>query len=282
MDHSFNIRGYTLSNSPDGVLMRMHDEYEISILPKSSGKRYIGNSIEEFQGGDLFMIGPRVPHAVQFSPANKGEVITIHFHYNSFGSGFFDLPENAGIAGLLREARLGVSFDHHKVGYFHDSMMEVYHLRAFDRMLAFLKFLNELALVKERRLLSSQGFMQINAMKEYEVVNKVYDYVIDRYEDDDISLSDISEHFNMAPNTFCRFFKKHFHKSFTRFLNEIRVGHACRMLLETNKNISEIAFASGYNQLTHFNRQFKRIIGYSPREYRKEFEQGRSFERVLL
>ena len=271
-EHSFNVRHYDLANNPNGVVMRMHDEFEISILPSANGKRFIGNTIESFTGGDIFLIGPKVPHAVQFDKDTPHKVITIHFLYDSLGQGFFDLPENSAIADLLRDAKLGVAFDHQQVMYFYEIIQQLERVRGFERLMAFLRLLDELSHAHDRKVLSSRGFVRKAVPKDYEVVNKVYEYIISRFQDHDISLDDISGYANMSPNTFCRFFKKHFHKNFTKFLNEVRIGHACKLLQETDKNVSEIAFASGYNQITHFNRQFKQIIGYSPKAYRKELD----------
>ena len=271
-EHSFNVRGYELANNPEGIFMRMHDEYEVSILPGASGKRFIGNTIENFTGGDMFLIGPKVPHAVQFATNAPHEVITIHFLHESLGKGFFDLPENNAIKDLLRDAPLGVAFPREQVLRFYPLIRQLNEVRGFERLMAFLHLLNEMSQTPHKKVLSSRGFVRKAAPKDYAAVNKVYEYIITRFQDQDISLEDISGYANMSPNTFCRFFKKHFHKNFTKFLNEVRIGHACKLLQETDKNVSEIAFASGYNQITHFNRQFKRIIGYSPKAYRKELD----------
>ncbi|MCG8386321.1 MAG: AraC family transcriptional regulator [Cytophagales bacterium] len=271
-EHSFNVRGYELANNPEGMVMRMHDEYEVSILPNARGKRFIGNTIESFAGGDMFLIGPKVPHAVQFDTNVPHKVITIHFLYDSLGKGFFDLPENNTIKDLLRDARLGIAFPGQQASRFYPLIRQLNEVRGFERLMVFLRLLNEMSQTPHKKILSSRGFVRKAAPKDYEVVNKVYEYIITRFQDQDISLEDISGYANMSPNTFCRFFKKHFHKNFTKFLNEVRIGHACKLLQETDKNVSEIAFASGYNQITHFNRQFKQIIGYSPKAYRKELD----------
>lgn len=271
-EHSFIIKQYPVTKQPTDpqeVLMRLHDEYEVTIITGCSGKRFIGNTIENFSKEELFLIGPQVPHSIQLDDGEEGDVITIHFLENAFGQGFFDLPENDSISRLLQEAQLGVGFNTKVAKHFHKKLARLFSLKPFERMIAFIKILQQLSLAQERRVLSSHGFTPINNHKDYVIVNKTYEYIINRFEDHQITLDEISSYVNMSPATFCRYFKKHFHKTFTGFLNEVRIGHACKCLQETNKNIAEIAFASGYNQLTHFNRQFKRIMGYSPKAYRK-------------
>jgi AraC-like DNA-binding protein len=247
----------------------MHDEYEVTVMVGCSGKRFIGNTIENFSKQDLFLIGPHVPHFVQLDEHDKEDVITLRFLKEGFGENFFSLPENEFIARLLAEAQRGVSFDQADVPAFHQKIVELTTLQGFERMIAFFQLLQQMALNPRRRAISSRGFTLVKNVKDCEVVNKTYEYIINRFADHDITLDEISAYVSMAPATFCRYFKKHFHKTFTNFLNEVRVGHACKLLQETNYSIAAIAFASGYNQLTHFNRQFKRIVGYSPKEYRQ-------------
>ncbi len=254
------------------ILMRTHEEYEISVIIGCSGKRFVGNTIENFSDNDLFLIGPHVLHAVQPDNYERGNVITLRFLKEMFGAAFFNLPENKQIARLLHEAQRGVAFASADVALFHRKIVELTNLTGFDRMIAFFQLLQAMALNGQRRVLSSWGFAPMSSQKDYEIVNKTYEYIINRFADHHITLDEISAYSNMSPTTFCRYFKKHFCKTFTNFLNEVRVGHACKLLQQTDKAVAEIAFASGYNQLTHFNRQFKRIVGYSPKEYRYQLD----------
>lgn len=253
--------------------MRSHEEYEISVLVGCSGKRFVGNTIENFSEGDLFLIGPHVLHTVQPDNYERGNVITLRFMKEVFGTPFFDLPENKQIASLLHEAQRGVAFASADVPHFYRKLQELTSLSGFERMIAFFQLLQLLATNPRRRVLSSRGFVPVVNQKDYEMVNKTYEYIINRFADHQITLDEISAYANMSPTSFCRYFKKHFRKTFTNFLNEMRVGHACKLLQQTEKTVAEIGFASGYNQLTHFNRQFKRLTGYTPKQYRRELNQ---------
>ena len=273
--HSFTSKRYVADrnlNQNSEVLMRLHDEYEVTVMMGCSGKRFIGNTIENFTKQDLFLIGPHVPHCVQLNEHNQEDVITLHFLKEGFGPKFFDLPENESIARLLHEARRGVCFDPSEVPAFHQKIVKITALQGFERLIAFFQLLQQMALNPRRTTLSSRGFTPVKNEKDYQTVNKIYEYIITRFAHHSITLDEIVAHVSMAPATFCRYFKKHFHKTFTSFLNEVRVEHACKLLQETNQQIAEIAFASGYNQLTHFNRQFRRIVGYSPKQYHHELD----------
>ncbi len=273
--YSFNIKKFYVSRNlgePQDIFMRMHNEYEITVILGGSGKRFIGNTIQNFSIQDVFLIGPQVQHFVQLDEGQEMHGVTIHFLKNSFGDGFFDLPENYQINRLLDDSVFGIYFENFDASNFYGQLLECMKLNPFERMIKLFELLQILSLFEHRKLLSSHGFTKVSKKKEFELINKTYDYILSRFENQNITLKDISSHVNMSPATFCRFFKKHFHKTFTSFMNEVRVGHACKKLRETNHGISEIAYASGYNHLTHFNKQFKRIMGYCPKEYRRELE----------
>lgn len=271
---SFNVIRYTIGNNgkSEELLLRMHDDYEIVIILDGSGKRFVGNKIANFSKGDIFLTGPFVPHCAQADRGGEIRVMVIHFYENAFGKGFFELPENHLIFEMLIDSRSGILFNGRNTRDFYEKFTELDKQRPFERLLTFFRLLDEMARLPNRRLLSNRNFEKTMNKKDYRAVNKIYDYIMTNFDGEKITLTEISNHVNMSPATFCRYFKKHFRKTFTHFLNEVRIGHACKKLQETNKNISEIAFASGYNHLTHFNKQFKRIMGYSPKEYRRELE----------
>ena len=272
-NESFALRHYTLMNEEDNphfVMLRMHDEYEITFLENCSGKRFIGNSMENFSDGDLFIIGPRLQHGIRPDKGSAGSCTTLHFHGDTYGPAFFNMPECEPIQQLLVEAEMGVAFNSDTGCEARKYFARLLEAGGFERILAFLDLMNFLATRTFRRQLSSRVYAPVVNQKDYDTVNLAYQFIINRFRDEKISLEDISSHLNMSPATFCRYFKKHFRKTFTAFLNEVRVGHACKLLQSTDRNIAEVAYSSGYRQLTHFNRQFKRIIGCTPRQYRGE------------
>ncbi len=270
--HSFIIKQIAIinpSSEPEEVIMRMHDEYEITVIRGGTGKRIVGNSVHHLAKTSMFLVGPNVPHSVQLDAYQEAHTITIHFLPESFGKGFFDLPENARINELLQQSMWGVDFGDAMAAHYHNVLEELQSKASFDRMISFFLLLQELSQMP-RKTLSSAGYAPHVDDNNYKKVNKIYQYVLNTFDsEEDVTLDEISSHVNMAPATFCRYFKKHFNKTFTCFLNEVRIGHACKMLQETNLSIAEIAFASGYNHLTHFNRQFKKFVGYSPKAYRQ-------------
>lgn len=271
--YSFNMKTYTIGETAyenQEVIMRMHDEYEITIITGGNGKRIIGNTIENFSQSDIFLLGPNVPHCIQVDEHHEINGITIHFLSTAFGSGFFEIQENEQIFNLLEDMRSGVTIKGPAPDELVDKLKSWGGLNAFDRMISFFELLQEIALMENRRLLSSRGFTKTTNRKDYILVNKTFKYIMSRFESHKIPLEEISSHVNMSPSTFCRFFKKHFQKTYTSFMNEVRIGHACKLLQETDRNVAQVAYDSGYQHLSHFNKQFKEIVGYSPRQYRQE------------
>jgi len=142
-----------------------------------------------------------------------------------------------------------------------------------SRLIELLTLLEMLATTEEYRLLASPGFVQKYNSSGTERMTLVYDYIMNHFKED-IRLEEVAAIANMTGPSFCRFFKACTRKTFSRFLNEIRIGFACKLLQEGHFSIAEICYESGFNNLSNFNRQFKKIMEESPLEYRKTREKS--------
>ena len=147
-------------------------------------------------------------------------------------------------------------------------MEAMLHMKEFDRSIALLMLLQKLA-AAEYSVLSSYGFSNVLNEEKVKRMNKVFKYITINYKEN-ITLESIAEIAHMTPQAFCKYFKERTHKTFIEFVNEVRIGHACKLLFEDNYNILQICYESGFNNLSNFNRQFKKITGTSPIEYRKK------------
>jgi len=134
----------------------------------------------------------------------------------------------------------------------------------------FLRTLDRIARAQDYELLSNQGFTNSLNNADSERINKVIDYLMDNYQRE-IKLDDIAELVNLNKSSFCRYFKYRTHKTFSQFLNEIRIAHACKLLVENETTISEVCYETGYNNISHFNREFKRITGLTAKAYSKKY-----------
>ncbi len=249
-----------------------HPELELVIILKSSGTRFIGDSIEKFDVGDIVLIGKNLPHMwlndeVYFSKDSnlKAEAIAIHFKASFLGHDFFSTPEMKPISELFEKANSGIFFQN-VPNKLIENIKQISTKNGFKRTIAFLKILNQLAKQAGYKLLASNGYTETIKHNENNNLNNIYQYIFNNFTSP-ISLETIAEIAHMNPSAFSRFFKRIHRKPFSRYLNEIRIGYACRLLIEKKYNITEICYESGFNNLSNFNRQFKIIKNMSPSDY---------------
>jgi len=269
---SFTIRNHRFPNFLK--VWHHHPELELVVLIKSIGTRFIGDNIEQFCEGEVVLIGKNLPHMwlnddkyFETNSIFQAEAIVIHFKEDFAGKDFLKMPEMGPIAKLIEMSSLGIKFSG-DMTWFINQIKKIYELNEFDRTIKFIELLNFLALHNEQRSLSSFGF--INSFKKTDKKNldRVYEYIINNFKDN-IRRNDVAEIANMNPSAFSRFFKRVNRKTFTEYLNEVRIGYACKLLIENKINISEICFESGFNNLSNFNRQFKKAMKCSPTDYSK-------------
>ena len=256
--------------------LHYHPEHEIIFVEKSKGLRVMGNHVAHFTDGDLVFISSNLPHVwkndKEYYSGNKDfyvDVYVIHFLEDALGPGFFMVPELSHIAKLFELGQRGISItgsDHARIARM---VKDVYQATGFNRLVLFLQLLDALATTKEYELLSTPFYAQNIHKMETDRINKVIDFMMENYRKD-ITLDELAAIINMNKASFCRYFKTRVHKTYTQFLNEIRITQACKLLLSDQMNISEICYETGYNNISHFNRQFKLMTGMSAKAYRKQ------------
>lgn len=251
-----------------------HPEFELVLVVKSTGKRTVGDHEENFSDGDLVFLGPNMPHAFQNDPSYyKGdftltaEAIVIQFRDDFLGKDFFNLPEMISVTQFFEKAKFGIKI----MGDTREKVAEMMHdmlsSSGMGRITHLLSILEILSGSDEIQLLANPGFVQQYAVSGNDRITKVHQYIMTNFRRN-ISLLDVAEIANMSITSFCRFFKACTRKSFSHFLNEIRIGYACKLLLEEKQNISQVCYDCGFNNMSNFNRQFKKITGKSPLQYR--------------
>ncbi|MEM8908815.1 MAG: AraC family transcriptional regulator, partial [Bacteroidota bacterium] len=247
-----------------------HPEYEIVYISKGSrGRRHIGDHVSYYNDGDLIFLGPNLPH-YGFSEQVDSEhfEIVVQLQADFLGPHFFDAPELSGIRQLFERAQSGLSFYGQikdEIGRDLYAMME---MDNFDRLLRLLRILRKLSQAKEYQLLNARGFALEVDGKDHQRMRVIHDYVEKHYLDV-IPLEEMAREVQMTVPSFCRYLKKLTGKTFTHFVNEFRVTYACRLLADSHLSIAEVCFDSGFNNLSHFNKHFKKVTGQSPSEYRR-------------
>lgn len=269
---SFALRKFEDANSNTQPFWHFHPELEIVYVKQGNGKRHVGNHISYFQGGELIMLGPNLPH-YGFTDRMDGssQEIVVQMKEDFLGPQFFKLPEMQAIDQLFERSKAGISFygnTKFKVG---SRLASMFHMDAFERLNEFINILQILAQSKEYNLLNASGVTLVVQGQDTDRIDNIYRYVRENFTET-INLEEVAALTNMAVPSFCRYFKKVTNKTFTEFVNEFRIVHACKLLSEEKHTISEVCFESGFNNFSHFNKMFKQKTGKSPNEYRKAVE----------
>ncbi|MEJ7780404.1 MAG: AraC family transcriptional regulator [Daejeonella sp.] len=252
-----------------------HPEYELVLVLRSTGRRMVGDHIGYFDEGDLVFMGSGLPHVwmndQQFIDGEAGyetDAIVIHFKESFLGETFLSIPEMENFNNILRLSSRGMNFHGKTQIKISDLMKGMVAMNGLKRLSALFDIFDLLANSTEYKLLASPGYTQKVELKASDRFGKVTEYIIRNF-DKEITLPEVASVANMAVTTFCSFFKEHFRVTFVEYLNTVRIGYACKLLAEDDRNIVEIAYESGFKNLTNFNRQFKRFKKMTPSEYRR-------------
>ncbi len=258
-----------------------HPELELVLVVKSTGKRIVGDCVERFSDGDLVFMGPNLPHVYDNDPPyyedNSGltaEAIVIHFREDFLGRDWWQTPETQALKELFGKAKRGMKLTGQTAERMAKKMHALLETDGLTRLVGLLNILDTISQTTDYELLASPGFMQtFHPVAGSERIIRVCEYIMNHFMED-ITLQQVSDIACMTPNAFCHFFKSSTRKTFIEFLNEIRIGYACKLIAEDTYNISEICYASGFQNVSHFNRQFKKMKLQTPLAYRKLVSAG--------
>jgi len=254
-----------------------HSEVELIHFEKGEGTQFIGDSIERFKPGDVVLVGANLPHYWRFDDTYfteenvaTADIRVAHFSENFWGENFLSLPENVNIKGVLEKGRRGLYIQGETGEAVAGILKELLEADGCLRVILLLKALSLIGNSKEVTTLSSLGFKPDLMDSEKDRINDIYEYSLKNFKGK-IQLEEIASVANISPNSFCRYFKSRTRKTYSQFLIELRVGHACKLLIENNLSIKQLCYESGFNNFTSFHKYFKHITGKSPLSYQKEF-----------
>jgi AraC-like DNA-binding protein/quercetin dioxygenase-like cupin family protein len=253
----------------------VHPEYELILVLQSDGYRIVGDSIAPLSAGDMVFVGPGLPHIWQ-NESVAGEPRPVHalliqFERGFLGDGLLRLPALEPIRRFLDRSARGL----HIVGATRDHistlMAEMIDLKGLERVLQFLKIFGVLAASEDCHPIASPTFASDTHLYDQERMNQVFQF-LNKNISQTIRLPDVARIANMSEGAFSRFFRLHTGKTFPEFLNELRVGRACRFLVEDDKNVTEVGYECGFTNLSNFNRQFLKLKGLSPSAFRRQMQ----------
>ena len=263
---------FTYLGSKFNAPWHFHPEFELTYIAKSNGMRYVGDSVLEFEKGDLVLLGPNLPHCWKNTNDNEVESksIVLQWREDFIGEGWLTRTEFSDIGKLLTLASRGVKFGSTVTKKIVPVLCRMEEQTPFENIISLLQVLNVLAHSKNKTVLSGNNFAPKLNVKANERISLIHNFVIENYRRQ-ITLKEISGVVSMSEESFCRFFKKTFSKSFFTFLNEYKIKLACQLLIDSNKQVAEIAFLSGYESLPFFYRQFNKFIKCTPLIYQQKY-----------
>lgn len=254
-----------------------HPEAELTLIRKGRGTRLVGDHMERFADGDLILLGPNLPHmwrndADYFEPGSDLhiEAVAIHFHENFWGDAFLQLPEMEPVRLLLKQARRGIRISGAAREQLSRQMEEMLQASGTQRITILINLLTAIAATTEKSTLSSLGFVQEYNLQRTDKINEIYHYTFNNFTNP-ISIEEVAKAVHISPHSFCRYFKTRTSKTYFEFLAELRIGYACKLILENEMSMAQVCYSSGFNNVANFNRKFKELTGKTPLQYFKDY-----------
>lgn len=254
-----------------------HPEIELVHIEQGSGTQFVGDNIQHFQSGDLLLIGPNLPHYWRcdekyFLGDTKlyAQATVLHFSADLFPESFRNLPENKSINELLDKAKYGMKLLGQENQHIKTLLQNLLNQTEGNPIISLLQILETLAQNKDIKLLSNSQYYEEYDQFDTDRMNHIYKYSLSNFQQK-ISIEEIAEVANISPHSFCRYFKSRSRKTYSQFLLELRVNHACKLLIEGKLSVAQICYESGFNNFANFNRYFKIHTGKSPLQYQKSY-----------
>lgn len=271
---SFAVREFVLPafTSP----WHYHQEWELTWIRHGTGQRFVGDHIGSFGPGDLVLIGSNLPHywrnaMVARDKSEYAHSVVVHFRPDSFGPEFIECAELHDVRKLLDRARRGLAFGGPTPTAVSAWLQSIQAGSGLPRLIGFLQILHLLAEAPAAVQLSSPGFSPELDQLASERINTAYQYIF-RHFAGELDYEAIARTVGMSLSAFSHYFRRVTGRTVSDFVNEVRIGHAHRLLLETDQTIAEVAFASGFESLSHFNRRFRALSGVSPSQFLQRYQ----------
>jgi AraC-like DNA-binding protein len=255
--------------------LHRHKEMQLTWVQQGEGTLMVDHNMHSFTHNDIFIIGGGQPHlfknhAAYFEEGSERIIcsLDIFFDPEVICQTLLGVPELKHLRNFITLAQNGIQVPQHHTTEVARLMDTLYKTEdATQGVILFIQLLQLLAGISDQKILSRQGSKMINTETDGIRISHIYNYILQNY-DKPITLEDVAGQAFMTPQAFCRFFKKHTRHTFVQFLNEVRIGEARKQFSTGSfESISSIAYNSGFNSITNFNRVFKSVMGQAPSEY---------------
>ncbi len=259
--------------------LHYHEEYELNLILNAKGaKRVIGGHMEVIEDVELALVGPNLYHAWLTHQCESEAIteVTIQFHKDLFDERFLKRNQLSFVKNMLERSQRGILFSQETIQALKNRIMNLDKKSGFDSVLELMSILHDLSISRNMRTLSDPSFANEKLYYNSRRIERVFEYMNANY-NKQVSLAEVAKIANMPEASFSRFIKKRTGKTFIDSLNEIRLGHASRMLIETTNTVAEIAYKCGFNNISNFNRIFKRKKFCIPKDFRGTYTGNRVF-----
>ena len=260
-----------------------HPEFELTLVTGSAGSRIVGDSTHQYRDEDLVLIGPYLFHKwddsdQQGSASNPCRVITIQFDMHLFDKAFLSKKPFSAIQQMLARAGRGIRFFGQTQKLAKNKIYKLTSKTGIESAIDFLMVLDLLSKSTEFELLASEGFDVNPVQGNSKRLHAAYQYIRKHFQESGLKMSDVAAEVNLGDSAFSHFFKKATNRSFSDYLIGMRIDHACKLLIESDEQISRIAYLSGFNNMANFNRQFKEMHHCTPMSFRKLYQEKSKFD----
>lgn len=268
-DSNSSFRILLTPNLNELFYWHFHPEYEIVYVEAESGFRHIGEHISKYEGSDIALIGPNIPH-LNFDYGVKTTVntVVVQMKADFLGQQFFSLPEIAAIKTLFEKAKSGVAFYGETKKMAGEKLKQLTGLSHFDQLISLLQVFNLLANSDEIEILKARPIASASVLKEQQRLQKLYHFIEANYQNE-MDVNIVAAICNLTTAAFCRWFKKSTHYTFTDFLNQFRINQSKTLLLQ-GKTVTEACYECGFANISYFNKTFKKLTGENPSAFKKK------------
>ena len=250
-----------------------HEDIEINLIINAAGaQRIVGDHIGEIGDLELVCVGSQLAHGwfTHHCQSKAIKEVTIQFHPDLFGERFLNRNQLVNIRNMFENAKRGILFARPTADRMASRLLSLGSKVGFESMLEFFSIIHELSLSTDNQLLSESTFITDKHIYNSRRIERVFSYMNENF-DKQVTLNEVSKIAGMPEASFSRFIKQRTGYSFVESLNEIRLGHVTRMLIDTTESIAEIAFKCGFNNMSHFNRIFKSKKNLTPKDFREAY-----------
>lgn len=275
-EETIRVESWNLNYFFDPI--HFHEECQITLILEGKGSLFVADNVVPFKEEEIYLFGKNLPHvfksdrsAHENGSGQHARAISVFFSQDIIKGALNNIPEAYAIQRLIDFSVYGIKVSKENTAVVRKNLIALTGKQSFEKVILFLKALKNISEDNSLRFISSTGIPIQTVVKNIPNITRVFDYIRKNFHEK-ITLEQIAALVNMSPTAFCRFFKHKTQKTFSRFLIEVRIGNACKLLVQDDINTAECCYSCGFSNISNFHRHFKSVMGMTPSEYRKKIQ----------